>query len=828
MQSSRFVRCTILLAIAAFAAPAAAQHQHAHHKHGPAKEQVEFSIRSVRDGRWSEPATWNPARVPKAGDRVLIGRDTFVEYDAHSEEVVRMVQVVGTLSFSRDRDTLLNVGILKVQQSDDCSESGFACDFEGVNIKGEPIVSPGGTSAALLIGTPDQPIPAEHTATVRLHYLDGMDKNDAPAIACCSARMEIHGAPLSRTWVKLGANANEGDSTVTLAEEVTGWRVGDRVIVTGSEQSYRDGTFRNSDELSTEERQITAIDGKLLTLDKPLANDHFGSGEFRSEVANLSRNVVIESADPKGIRGHTVYHRYSAGGISYARLAHLGKENVLGRYAIHFHLIADTMRGSQVRGVAIVDSHNRWVTIHGAEYLIVRDCVGYQSVGHGYFMEDGTEIYNLLDRNLGVQAYHGKRLPEQVLRFDPNDGAAFWWANGRNSLTRNVACENDEYGFRYDMQHSRYFDANLGITQPDGSTKKVDVRTIPIWRFDANESHTEGLYGLVIAANGGNQSDSPVRDEKGLARMRDGIDWTGPDTDHPHMVTNFTTWQVHYAFRPHSPSMLAENVRIADAAYGIYRPAFQDHVYRNLHISHVGAEPFNRGMDDASCQLGTITVDGLTFDSGYGSTTTPLVQISDNNLSGTAATHFRNVTLNRPEKHNNRWPLANLGGGPQVPPVTKEGVPIYLHDHFGPGRHMKIVSTQAKAELADGNQYKPMPPYTGDKALAAEVTDVEFPTLLNPIDDLPPATIITAIRQREGKLEVVGVSHDNGDITRVVVNGTDAETIATTPGVVDWQVTISPPADEMIAAHAVDAAGNEEQTRHRIKLGTSVAALSAK
>ena len=233
-------------------------------------------------------------------------------------------------------------------------------------------------------------------------------------------------------------------------------------------------------------------------------------------------------------------------------------------------------------------------------------------------------------------------------------------------------------------------------------------------------------------------------------------------------------------------------------------------------------------MDDASCQLGTITVDGLTFDSGYGSTTTPLVQISDNNLSGTAATHFRNVTLNRPEKHNNRWPLANLGGGPQVPPVTKEGVPIYLHDHFGPGRHMKIVSTKAQAELADGNQYKPMPPYTGDKALAAEVTDVEFPTLLNPIDDLPPATIITAIRQREGKLEVVGVSHDNGDITRVVVNGTDAETIATTPGVVDWQVTISPPADEMIAAHAVDAAGNEEQTRHRIKLGTSVAALSAK
>ena len=110
------------------------------------------------------------------------------------------------------------------------------------------------------------------------------------------------------------------------------------------------------------------------------------------------------------------------------------------------------MRGSIVKGVAVVDSHNRWVTIHGTQYLVVQDCVGFRSVGHGYFLEDGTEVYNLLDRNLAVQAYTGKRLPKQVLSFDPNDGAGFWWANGRNSLVRNVSCENDEYGYRYDMQ----------------------------------------------------------------------------------------------------------------------------------------------------------------------------------------------------------------------------------------------------------------------------------------------------------------------------------------------------------------------------------------
>src|SRR5207253_1171934 len=94
----------------------------------------------------------------------------------------------------------------------------------------------------------------------------------------------------------------------------------------------------------------------------------------------------------------------STGSIGYAEFRHLGKENVLGRYSIHFHLIGDSMRGASVIGASIWDSGNRWITIHGTNYLVVRDCVGYQSVGHGYFLEDGTEVFNVLDHNLAVQA----------------------------------------------------------------------------------------------------------------------------------------------------------------------------------------------------------------------------------------------------------------------------------------------------------------------------------------------------------------------------------------------------------------------------------------
>jgi hypothetical protein len=794
------------------------EHKHLH-KH------IEFGIQSARDGNWSNPTTWKPARVPKSGDRVLISRGTKVTFDSKSKDVIRLLQIVGTLTFARDRDTELNVAVVKVQNSIECSESGFACDFAGVSESGEPLTARDGDMPTLEIGTPEKPIPAKYTARICLHYIEGMDKQDAPALVCCSARMELHGSPLSRTWVKLGANVEKGDSTVTLSESVTGWKVGDEVIVTGSLRSRGGGSYRGSESLSTEERRITKIDGDVLHLDRPLNRVHFGEGEFRSEVANLSRNVVIESADPKGVRGHTLYHAFSQGGISYARFAHLGKEGVLGRYAIHFHLVGDTMRGSQVLGASIVDSHNRWVTIHGTEYLVVRDCVGYQSVGHGFFMEDGTEVYNVLDRNLGVQAYRGKRLPKQVLPFDPNDGAAFWWANGRNTISNNVACENDEYGFRYDMQHSRYFNTTLPIRTDDGKTKEIDVRTIPIWRFENNESHTEGVYGMVVAANGGRSPDSSIRSEKFLNYIKN-IDWTGPDTRHPHMIRDLIIWNVHYGFRPHSPTMLMVNVRIHKAAYGIYRPAFGDHEYVNLHISQVGAEPFNRGMDDTSAQIGTISVDGLTFETGYGNSSTPLIQISDNNLSGTAATHIRNLTVNRPEQFKDRWPLINRGVGPRVKPMTN-GVPIFLHDYFGKGRHAKVVSTAAADLMNDGNEYREERPLTANESRVAEVSNVRWPKLLDPVDDVPPATIITSVSTLGGKLVVRGVAHDNGKITRVTVNKRTATVASSRAGIVDWTIELDR-SESVVRAHATDAAGNVEQTAHTVRLSAPKIATEKK
>src|SRR5258707_12587064 len=95
-----------------------------------------------------------------------------------------------------------------------------------------------------------------------------------PSLMCCGGRMEFHGAPLTRTWLKLGAPAKAGDTQITLAEPVFGWRSGDQIVVTATTRQNKIAkTFRDSvrDNTQTEERSITAIDGMKITLDRALA-----------------------------------------------------------------------------------------------------------------------------------------------------------------------------------------------------------------------------------------------------------------------------------------------------------------------------------------------------------------------------------------------------------------------------------------------------------------------------------------------------------------------------------------------------------------------------
>ncbi len=742
-------------------------------------------VRTVKSGNWSDPSTWESKTIPKAGDKVVIRMGHKILYDVSSTEVIRGLQVGGELRFDPTKNTRLEIGLIRVQPGDEYSEEGFDCD--GHFVAQDKVVD----MPLLEIGNANNPVHADKKAIIRLHYQEGMKKDSCPAIVCCGGKWETHGAKLDRSWVKLSKNLAAGDKTLHVAEAVNGWKSGDKIVVTGS----RTHGAKN-EKSDSEERFISAINGLEITIDTPLSMSHSGEGNYRAEVANLSRNVVIESANPDGDRGHTMYHRDSAGSLAYTEFRHLGKKNTLGRYSLHFHLAGETMRGGFVKGNSIWDSHNRWLTIHGTNYLYVHDNVGYQSIGHGFFLEDGTEVCNILDRNLAIMAKEGKKLPKQVLGFDQNEGAGFWWANSLNTFTNNVAAECGRYGFRYEATPTSAQKLEFKILQPDGSHKSRDIRTLPFVKFENNEVHSShGLYGVNLG---------------------EGVNRVGPDVSHPFIVRNLKIWDIHYAFRPQVPSLVVENLDIHQAAYGVYHPNFDGHYYKNVSISKTNTEPFNRGHDDLSVQYGLLAVDGLTFDDCR-SGGMPLIQISDQNPSGKAQSHFKNLKVVNWNDRSNSRAVVNLGGGPRLKPEFPHGVDVYVHDWFGEGRTALVASTRSQDYKSHESEFKKINYFTGDESQAKEVKDVPFPQFPKLVDDLPPFSIITRIQKEGGKVLVEGVSSDNGLITKVLVNGREASSV--TSNFANWKIILDEiSSGGIVEAKAVDAAGNEEKFTNKAKL----------
>ncbi|MBP3953751.1 G8 domain-containing protein [Gemmata sp. G18] len=564
-------------------------------------------VRTAASGAWSDGKTWEGGKVPGAGARVQIRTGHAVTFDVKADAVIRSIHVAGTLTFARDRDTVLNVGLIKIQPGDDASEDGFDCDAHAPN------PDPSKPKPALEIGTAAEPIPAMFKATIRLHHVEGLDKETCPAVICCAGRMDLHGAPLAHTWVKLATHAKAGENTVTVPGDLSGWRAGDRVILTGT--FHPDGNEKTpalTTTAQTEERVLVSVRGReergaTLKLDKPLAFEHFAEGEFRGEVANLSRNVVVESADPNGVRGHTMYHKHSAGSISYAEFRHLGKRDVLGKYPIHFHLCRDTMRGSSVVGASIWDSHNRWLTIHGTESLVVRDCVGYKSVGHGFFLEDGTETHNVLDNNLAALVLPGKALPKQMLSFDDNMGAGFWWANCKNSFTRNVAAECSEYGFAFECRRAADFDPVQPVLQADGSRKKQDVRTLPFIRFEDNECHAMPFFGMNLRGLTRPVGKIMQFAEQNKALAKEAMEAI-PDVDHPFHITRLKVWDTRWPFHAGTTGVYIDGLNVYRSTYGMWRSVTDRHSYRNLKFSETSNRdihmPLSIGMPEEEVNKG--------------------------------------------------------------------------------------------------------------------------------------------------------------------------------------------------------------------------------
>jgi hypothetical protein len=182
--------------------------------------------------------------------------------------------------------------------------------------------------------------------------------------------------------------------------------------------------------------------------------------------------------------------------------------------------------------------------------------------------------------------------------------------------------------------------------------------------------------------------------------------------------------------------------------------------------------------------------------------------------------HFRNITVkdsNSPRNIVDIQPAESGLGG-----AGENGLTYYFHDQPKEKRTTKVVAVELYPKLAGGDHYVKIEGFTGKHVKAKLLGEVEFPKLLDPVDDLPPATIVTfppqdaTIKLTDGKLIVRGTTTDNVKTKRVVVNGVEAKDIDY--NFHQWEVELTglKPGRLTIVAHAEDATGNIEKLAHRI------------
>jgi hypothetical protein len=220
-----------------------------------------------------------------------------------------------------------------------------------------------------------------------------------------------------------------------------------------------------------------SIDPKLLN----------SGAETRAAVALLTRSIQIVSA------GNNAGDDFPAESTGYSYGAHMvirqgfksvqirgvefrqmGQGGRLGHYPVHFHMARKTPYNTYIKDSSINESMTRWIVLHSTLGVTVARNVGYRSIGHGFYLEDGTETDNNFFSNIGIfarAAINNPQNPRKVpgifadnqgpflgdddtnrgfpYRSDAEYPTVFWITNGWNDFVGNMAAGAGACGAAY-------------------------------------------------------------------------------------------------------------------------------------------------------------------------------------------------------------------------------------------------------------------------------------------------------------------------------------------------------------------------------------------
>ncbi|SFB94556.1 Por secretion system C-terminal sorting domain-containing protein [Algibacter lectus] len=397
------------------------------------------SISASANGNWNNPSTWAPNGIPTASDDIIIPNGVTVNLVGNCR--ARSIRVSGLL-----KPVNLN--------------TNFTLTTRGIMVRG------GGT---LRIGTVNNPY--RGNGTIRLKGTDISEilfgNQNLPVEetmgskligVMANGRLDLHGVA-KKSWTQLNRTVNAGVRTITLKEPID-WNVGDEIVIASTDFNPRQAEKRTIQSISTNRR--------VLTLNSVLNFMHWGiiqeydngnlSLDERAEVGLLTHNLKIQGIEgvSNGFGGHIMSMPGSISKASNIELFQMGQRSVVGRYPWHWHKLGNTT-GQFIKNSSVHKSFNRAITVHSTNNTLVEGNVAYDFIGHGFFLEDGSETGNTFLNNLGVLC---KRPPEgqEVTANDRGIGAdqgvppeafpsTFWITNPNNNFIGNVAAGSDGSGF---------------------------------------------------------------------------------------------------------------------------------------------------------------------------------------------------------------------------------------------------------------------------------------------------------------------------------------------------------------------------------------------
>lgn len=416
------------------------------------------------DNYWSSPCTWPTGQVPPAGSDVTIPGGLTVIQDV--DVSLNRLFIQGTLKAKRDVDLDLSAKSIIVEGSGALLDWGTAADR--YTMRGL-ITLTGNDPNDSLVGMGTKVLGARMGGTIQMH------------------------GQVRKSWSRLGANADAGSTTITMAEPVD-WEVGDSILIVPSKWRYYE----------VDQRAIVAINGTSITLDAPLTYDHKGlvqtytegartwTADLRAEVGLLTHNITVQGTpDANGFGGHIMMHSNASAYVDGVELFHMGQKAKLGRYPFHWHMLGDVGQGQYFKNSAVRNSFNRAITIHGTESTLVEGNFCYDHIGHGLFLEDGSERFNVIKGNvvLGtVQPLPGEELtPSDNERWEIQNRtpASYWITNPQNTFEDNVAAGTRGTGFWFALPMHP-----MGLSATDPRFQDLEPWKLPMISFKRNTAHS--------------------------------------------------------------------------------------------------------------------------------------------------------------------------------------------------------------------------------------------------------------------------------------------------------------------------------------------------